>query len=129
MDLLANKKSEEENPKGDLRVKLTRPSTVNPRQKYDWLLELDALNGGFVEAADEFGYVAPETGYQPKVNIHLSATDPEWIDNLTKDLFIRSRGGTVYGFLHLRIRPDYDCKSAIFFETRLNLSGSRNLQP
>lgn len=129
MDLLSNKKSEGENPDGDLRVKLTRPSSVLPRQKYDWLLELDGINGGLVETADEFGYVAPETGYQPKVSIRLSATDAEWTDNLTKEFFIRSRGGTVYGFLHLRIRSEYDGKSAIFFDTRLNPSGSRNLQP
>lgn len=129
IDLLAGKKSEGESSKGDLRVKLTRPASVNPRQKYDWLLELDSIKGGLLEAVDEFGYVAPETGYQSKVSIHQSATDSEWTDNLTKVFFIRCRGGTIYGFLHLRIRPEYDGKSAIMFETRLNPSGSRNLQP
>jgi hypothetical protein len=129
MDLLANKKFEGEKPEGDMMVKLTRPAKVEPRQKYDWLLELDGVNGGLIEAPDEFGYMAPESGYQPKVSIRLKASDADWTDNLTKDFFIRSRGGTVYGLLHLRIRAEYEGQSAIFFETRLNPSGSRNLQP
>jgi hypothetical protein len=129
MDLLANKKSEGEKIEGDLLVRLTRPAKVEPREKYDWLVELNGINGGLVEAADEFGYLAPESGYQPKVSIHMKASDADWTDNLTKDFFIRSRGGAVYGLLHLRIRPEYDGRGAIFFETRLNPSGSRNLQP
>lgn len=129
MDLLANKKFEGEKPEGDLLVKLTRPARVEPRQKYDWVLELNGINGGLVEAVDEFGYTAPETGYQSKVSIRLQASDTDWTDSLTKDYFIRSRGGAVYGLLHLSIRSEYDGKSAIFFETRLNPSGSRNLQP
>ncbi|MEI7938270.1 MAG: hypothetical protein WCK27_16390 [Verrucomicrobiota bacterium] len=129
MDLLTNKKLDGEKPEGDLVVRMTRPATVEPRQKYDWTLELDGVNGGLVEPADEFGYVAPEAGYQSKVSIRLRASDTDWVDSLTRDFFIRSRGGALYGLLHLSIRSEYDGKSAILFETRLNPQGSRNLQP
>ncbi len=129
LDLLANKKLLGERPEGDLLVKWTRPTQVEPRQKYDWMLELGGINGGLVEAVDDFGFLAPENGYQPKVTIRYRAADSNWTDSITKDFYIRSRGGAVYGRLHLNIHAEYNGQSAVFFETRLNAGGSRNLQP
>jgi hypothetical protein len=128
LDLLANKKVEGEHTDGDLLIKVTRPRKLEPHQKYDWVVEISGINGGLCEANDEFGFVAPESGYRPSASFRVKESDAEWSDSLTKDFFIRCRGGTVYGFLHLRIRAEYDGQSAIFFETRLNPGGSRNLQ-
>ena len=114
---------------GDLLVKFTRPLKVEPRQKFDWLLELQGIDGGLIAVEDEFGYLAPETGYQHNLKIEMLASDASWADTVIKDFFIRSRGGQVHGLLHLRIRPEYDTQGAIFFETRVNPARSRNLQP
>lgn len=128
LDLLNNKKLEGENADGDLVVKLTRPSNVTPKEKFEWTLELSAIGGGLVEGTNDFMYLAPDTGYQQKVVIHMVPTEMDYASALTKDYFISSREGKVFGAVHLRIRPDYDGESAIFVESWMNPSGSRNLQ-
>lgn len=129
MDLKSNKKHLGDAPDGDLVIHFTRPAKIDPKQKYDWGLDLEIIDGGLIEVNDEFGYMAPEIGYQKKINIQLRASAVDWTDTMTKDFYIRSRGGAIYGLLHLTISSEYDGQSAILFETRLNPSGSRNLQP
>ena len=130
IDLLKNKKFEGGGDLGgDIVVNFSRPKSIEPRQKYDWSMEMDVIYGGFSECTDEFCYLAPESGYQPSLQIQFKADDEKWADVITKDLYIRSRGGAVYGMLHLDIRAKYQDKSVIFFDVHLNPSGSRNLQP
>jgi hypothetical protein len=130
MDLVQNQKHEEQTPSGDLAVRILRGPTATGSNRFEWSLELTATDGGLIESNDEFNYIAPESGYESSIIISANPRDPNWADNLTKNLFIRCRGGRVYAFLHLWVRPDYNGgQAAISFETRLSQDGSRNLEP
>jgi hypothetical protein len=129
LDLVSGQKQEGQTVSGDLLVKVTRPKSIESRQQYEWSLELSVPSGGLVETEDESGFLAPESGYQQSVVVRRFPGEETWTEYLAKDYFISSRNGTVFGFLHLRIRPNYNGESAIFIEGRLNPSGSRNLQP
>jgi hypothetical protein len=130
MDLVLNQKHEGQAAEGDLLLNIRRSPPAQGSDKFEWSLELSAVDGGLVESHDDFNYMAPENYYQPRIVIESKPADPAWTANLTKDFFIRCKGGTVYGLLHLCIRPDYkDGQAAILFETRLSRGGSRNLEP
>ena len=129
IDLVADKKSNGENTSGDLVVKLTRPPNIKPHDRYPWTIELSAVNGGLVETQAEFLYSAPEAGYQPTIMIQMNPESSDWTSVLKKDFYISSRSGSVFGALHLTVRPNYGEASAIQIEATLNPNGSRNLQP
>lgn len=129
LDLLGGKKLTGELGEGDLVVSIERPQDVALREKYNWTVKLRAVAGGLVGPADDFMYLAPESGYQPELTVTMNASQSNWVSSITKDYYITSRNGRVFGALHLRIRPKYDNESAIFVEARMNPSGSRNLQP
>jgi hypothetical protein len=129
IDLVSDKKSNGENTSGDLVVKLSRPANVQPHDRYLWTIVLSAVNGGLAETQDEFLYSAPEAGYLPTITIEMNPERSDWTSVLKKDFYISSRSGTVFGALHLTIRPNYAKASAIQIEAILNANGSRNLQP
>ncbi len=129
IDLVSDTKSKGENASGDLVVKLSRPANVKPHDRYLWTIILSAVNGGLVETQDEFLYYAPKIGYQPTITIEMNPKRSDWTSVLKKDFYISSRSGTVFGALHLTIRPNYAEASAIQIEANLNVNGSRNLQP
>jgi len=128
LDLLTDKKIESGNANGDLRIQFYRQS-IKPKETYPWTLEISAIDGGLVETADEFEYIAPENGYQPQVTFQMNSISPTAMPDLIKDYYFTSRNGQISGVVHLQIFSDYNGQSAILVESRLNPSGSRNLQP
>ena len=82
-----------------------------------------------VEKDDEFGYLAPKSGYEPKISFEMESTSPKALPDVAKDYYFTSRSGKVYGVVHLEIYSDYNGKSAILVDSRINPNGSRNLQP
>jgi hypothetical protein len=130
LNLTAGKKIEGET-EGDLRVLITRPNGVGPRDKFPWSLSLEAIQGGFAEpdASDEFMNIAPEAGYEPKIEMQFDPNDPAWVGIVRKQFFIRSRNGQVYGRAKVEIDSIYNVHSAIQINYTINPNASRNLQP
>jgi hypothetical protein len=130
LDLLNGKKIEGET-EGDLRVLVTRPSDAKPRDKFPWSFSIEAIGGGLVEAdpEDEFMYLAPESGYVPKVEAHFDPSDPTWVGIVKKRFFIRSRNSQVYGRAEVEVDSIYNVHSAIQINYAANPAGSRNLEP
>jgi len=129
LDLLAKKKTEGENQTGDLVIKFNRSQITGTREPYTWGLEISAIGGGVQETTNEQTFLAPPSGYQPKVTIQMNQEQPNWAPSLTKDFYISTRNGTVFAAVHMEIQADYSGQSAIFVQARANQNSSRNLQP
>ena len=128
-DLLKNVKLEGDTALGDIGVQLTRPQSVEPRDRYPWTLKIVGVGGDSVlEANDEFLFEAPESGYQPNITIALDPANRDWTSVLRRSFYFKSRGGTVFGCVKMTVRVDYGGQSAIQTESVLNTNSSRNLQ-
>ncbi len=130
LDLVSGKKIGGE-ADGDLRVTITRPPDANPREKFPWSFSIEALGGGLVEAdpTDEFLYFAPESGYEPKLQMQFDADDPSWVGIVKRQFFIRSRNGQVYGRAQIEVDSIYNIHCAIQIDYAINPNSSRNLKP
>lgn len=130
LDLIHGKKMAGETT-GDLRVSITRPNGIKPRDKYPWSFSIEVVGGGLAEAAadDEFMYLAPESGYESKFQMELHPDDSDWKGEIDKQFFVRSRNGQVYGRIQVTVYAVYNVHSAIEVNYAINPNGSRNLQP
>ena len=130
LNLVAGKKIEGIS-EGDLLVSITRPSGVKPRDKFQWSFTLEAKRGGFTDPDpdDEFMYVAPRSGYLPKIEMQFDPSNPDWTPVINKTFFFFSREGQVYGRAKIEIDSIYNVHSAIQIDYTLNPNGSRYLQP
>jgi hypothetical protein len=116
---------------GDLRVTLIRkPEQIQWGQRnYEWALTVEAVDGGVIESNDEQMFRAPEAGYLPKVVFHMSADAPDWSDEKSMALYVKSRGGKQYGRVELSVMVGSDKPTTGFsFRSAVNPSGSRNLE-
>jgi hypothetical protein len=129
IDFLQQKKMEEANSTGDIIVRIHRPATIPLRTKYDWSYSIEAINGGILHTDDEFVYLAPESGYQPKYELTMSVTNAHWQGGVRGEQFyLKSRNGQVYGSIVVEVIPDYRDKSVFNVQYHINPSGSRNLE-
>ena len=116
---------------GDLRVALVRnPREINYGQRnYEWTLIVESSNGGLIESSDEQMYRAPVDGYQPRFVFHMAANDPDWTDEKSFDLYLKLRGGAMYGRAEMKVLVGSDRATTPFYITAfVNPSGSRNLE-
>jgi hypothetical protein len=128
-DLLDDTKVEGEQRVGDLRVRMIRPATVGPRDKFEWTLEIQGINGGLVETHDEFQFRAPESGYVSSLAIKMDPANADWTSVLKRAFYLSSRAGEVFAVVRLEAIPDYNDRSAINIEAIINPYRSRNLEP
>jgi hypothetical protein len=128
LNLMTGKKIEGE-AEGDLQVSITRPSGVKQTDKYHWSFSIAAIGGGLLESSDEFMYLAPESGYESKIEMQLNPDDSAWTQFVKKQFFLRSRNGQIYGRVQMEIDALYNDHSAIQIDYSVNPNGSRNLQP
>lgn len=110
VDLATGAISESATADGDLRVSLRRPETAAWGQRYDWTLDVQAINGGLVEETDGSSamFRAPADGYASKWRLDAKATDESWSYGTgLKRFYIKSRGGRNYGRLELEAYAYY----------------------
>jgi hypothetical protein len=129
IDLIRGTKSEGESSEGDLRVKILRPSVIQERLPYDWTCVIETIGGGLIEADDDFMYQAPETGYSSPYQVKFTASQTNWTDTVKDNVYVESRGGAVYGIIHMEIIAHYQDKSVFNVSYSINPNSSRNLQP
>ncbi|NDA68915.1 MAG: hypothetical protein EBY09_20185, partial [Verrucomicrobia bacterium] len=86
----------------DLRITLDQhapPGQRNARVPFDWSFVLEVPDGGVIETRDEFMYLAPEQGYQPKWVAEYPKDAPNWKARREVDFYLHNRAGQQYGRL------------------------------
>lgn len=100
------------------------PKNWSP-QPYDWSARLSVPGGGLVESSNHFEFVAPESGYQPSIEIKMSKNQPGWSDSADKWFFLKLPSGYARMRIHMRAKtPLY-----VSLEYYVNPDGSPNLEP
>ena len=115
---------------GDIKVTLLRTplQVIRGQQKYDWTGIIEAVDGGVIVSTDEFMYRAPESGYEPKLTISVSAQDAKWSSDKEVSFYLKSRG--TYARVQAKFMTDSD-KPMTGFRVSAYInpkSGSRNLE-
>lgn len=112
---------------GDIRVEAwTEDEDRNLKERYNWRCRISVPGGGLVERIGEFNFEAPEEGYQPYMEISMSADAERWQPQGEKDYFIVLPNGS-YGRLSFHMIAGGT--HYFQFESHLNPSpGDRNLE-
>ena len=111
---------------GNLEISQKKPPYETWKRATSWSFHMSIPDGGFVEQDVEFPFEAPETGYQPIVQLDFQAGQTNWTTNLRKDYFVKFGQPPRYGRLHLE--TDIMSGSARLTYS-VNPNGSRNLEP
>jgi hypothetical protein len=118
-----------ESSNGDLRAAISQfPLDVKTgRERFDWSVKVELINGGLLEENDPYPYWAPANGYQPSFEFNVSSNAPEWVPNLKKSFYAKNAQGQ-YGIMRFSVYPG---RSPTGLEVNFNInpSGSQNLEP
>jgi hypothetical protein len=115
---------------GDLRVMLVRNPhhIVLGQRNYEWTLTIESSDGGLIASNDEQMYRAPSSGYQRQIVVQMAASDPNWSDESSFNLFVKLRGN-LYGRAEVKALIGSDRTTTPFYITSfINPSGSQNLE-
>ena len=114
---------------GDLRVTLSQfPLEVRTgRERFDWKVKVEILNGGLVEENDSYPYWAPADGYQPAFEFNVSSNALKWLPNIKKNFYIKNAKGH-YGIMQFSVFPGRS-PTGLEVNFTINPSGSQNLEP
>jgi hypothetical protein len=132
-DLLTGQKNVGGSATGDLRVALTRNPLNIPlgyKKTFEWHATIEAIDGGLIRSDDEFMYVVPADGYQPRIQIDMPADAANWVNIYDISFYAKTRGGNVYSQVKFEFRVDSSKPQTGFtIISTANPNGSRNLQP
>jgi hypothetical protein len=126
IDLLNEQKVE--GGTGDFKVRIKRPDQINHQMNYTWSFVIECVEGGVIETADDFMFLAPENGYQPVYTLVLDHTLSEWSDRVSKKFFVKSRDGQVYSRMEVEVFSYYQDSAVFSVKYFANPAGSRNLE-
>lgn len=104
----------------------TQDQGRRPGEKYDWRCLVAIPGGGVVPANEEFAFLAPDSGYQPSVEIDMPADRPRWQDDVELKLYYQLSDGR-YGKMSFSMISGG--QNFFMIDSVLNPSGSRNLEP
>ena len=111
---------------GELTISQIKPSRDLLSQVGEWSFGLEIPNGGFIESAEEFPFVAPVGNYQPRISLHFKMGETNWTPYLDKSYFITFGEPRKYGWL--RVKTDIS-QETVIIQYAINPSGFRNLEP
>lgn len=127
IDLMLGTKTESATVDGDLRISVNRPGTVNRKDKYDWSFNIQAVEGGILESADEFMYQAPDSGYAPEYNYRVYSMDTNWTPSVKRAFYVKTRGH--FARANIEVISRYQNAGVFSISCAVNPDGSRNLEP
>jgi hypothetical protein len=125
-DLLRGARSDD----GSLEIICKRTPLSSPppgNAHFDYSFEI-AVNGGAIQTtADEFTYLAPESGYSTSYKVAQKADDPKWWGRVTQEFYIKTADGH-YGRLSVDWYASQNAPNHLDWDCSINPSGSRNLE-
>jgi hypothetical protein len=90
--------------------------------RHDWIVSIEAIEGGLIITDDDFLYYAPEFGYENKIELKKER------NIRSRKLYLKSRNGGVYSALKVNIYNYPDQRGRIKIESISNINGNRNLE-
>ena len=110
---------------GQIEFSNIKPSREKQERASQWSFRMSIPGGGFIEENDEFPFEAPESGYQPTIEFHFKAGEPDWTDTIHRSYYIAFGQPRKYGRL--------DLDTQMYWGTRIiyaiNPDGSQYLEP
>lgn len=116
---------------GHIYISCTRPHMESNRDYGDWEVHITPINGGIQETNDLYLNIAPESGYQPSVDIVMKKGGQRYKHELTKQYYFSSNYGKEYGSLNITLQPFWNVNKeacSIDISYKINPTGSRNLE-
>lgn len=115
---------------GDLTVSVQRePEHIERGKRFDWHATVAVTDGGLAEVRELYPNEAPVDGYTPQWSIDMPAVASDWHSSLTRNFYVKLRGGKTYGRVQVEITADYEPPpTGLTVEAFVNPSGSRNLE-
>jgi hypothetical protein len=111
---------------GDLQISQIKPEIAHLPQATNWSFHMNLSDGGLIEENDDFPFTAPDTGYQPTVDLDFEKDSTNWATQFSKDYYIVFGQPQKYGLLHVDANI---AQQTIFLKYAINPTGSRNLEP
>jgi hypothetical protein len=114
----------------DLRLSLLRtPLQIRRgRDKYDWDVRIEIINGQILADDDPYPYWAPESGYQPFFETGISSNAVPWSAEMNRGFYFKGSQGQ-YGRLFIGLSTDsMRSDTGISIQAWINPSGSQNLE-
>ncbi len=118
---------------GHLYISCKRSQMKSNRDYGDWEVHITPVNGGIQETDDLYMNIAPESGYQPSLDIVMHKGSQNYKHALwNQRYYFMSNGGKEYGSLDIDIDPfgkvEDDLSCIIDIKYKINPTGSRNLE-
>ncbi len=117
---------------GHIYISCSRSHIDRKKEYSDWSVKITPINGGILETDDIYTTLAPETGYQPSLDINMRKGEPGYKFQLkNKDYYFMSNNGEQYGSLRLSIYPFFFWEKEVCLidvNYKINPTGSRNLE-
>lgn len=126
LDLVRNRRATQ--PGLDTDVRLTLQHDAPPGQRgftphYPWRCAIEVPDGGVLETQDEFLYLAPVAGFQPKWVTEFSKGDPDWKAQKEVEFYLQNRGGQQHGSLKVTFKLGLDGTGYFSISGWLNPTG------
>jgi hypothetical protein len=117
---------------GDLTISVKTTPTPNIRQRYDWQMKIQPVNGGLISSSEDFEqmFQAPESGYETEFNMEYQKDVMPWTTTFNGGYYFTSRNQGCYGKLGIEVLSDVvrDGTVPVIFNGYLNPASSRNLE-
>jgi hypothetical protein len=121
-----------ESGEGDLKVSIKYPQQVIRGQLYDWLSEIDVINGGLLEETDPRSsmFSAPIDGCVPSFQYNQQIKGGQRGSTGQHRFYVKLKNGQEYGRITIELRAPYndDIPGIIHIQYTINPSGSRILR-
>jgi hypothetical protein len=91
---------------------------------FDWKVKISVPEGGVLATSKEFAFIAPETGYEQTLEIHMSKDDPNWRSNVKQKLSFKVPNYFIRAGASIDLYHDFYFSMYYY----LNPDGSRNLE-
>lgn len=117
---------------GDIVIRVLSSPAPSFRDKYDWQVKVDAVNGGLIHSEDDFNemFQAPDVGYQPEFETNYWKNANTWATTFNETFYLSSRNGNCYGKVAIEILSDIvkDGQVAVILNSYTDPTTSRNLE-
>ena len=115
---------------GDIIITMARdPVNIDRLKPFNWLMTIQAKDGGFEEIASLYPNEAPLSGYTPKLAIGFQTNKVRWSAEFNHSYFFKADAGKIYGRMKIRVYANFQPPpTLISIDVCANPANSRNLE-